>query len=303
MRLGIDLGGTKIEGVLLDRQSKVCARRRVETPQGDYRATIATVRDLADHLDPDRRMPIGIGTPGSIGPESGLLRNSNSVVLNGKPFEEDLVEGTGRRVRLANDADCFALAEAMAGAGQGAASVFGVILGTGVGGGFVVNGHLLSGPNSIAGEWGHTPLPRPTQAEQPGPACYCGRFGCVETWCSGPGLSADHTRRTGESLDPAELLEHALAKDPEAQKTFALHTDRLARSLSVVVNIVDPEMIVLGGGLSNLDHLYHDLPEAMRPQIFSDSFRTRIARNRLGDSAGVIGACWLWPEQEEEHQR
>ncbi|MEM1277747.1 MAG: ROK family protein [Pseudomonadota bacterium] len=297
MRLGVDLGGTKIEAVLLGQGGEVLERRRVDTPQGAYRSTLEAIRDLADSLDPARALPLGIGTPGAISPETGLLRNSNSTILNDMPFDRDLQEVTSRPLRLANDADCFALAEAMAGAGVGARSVFGVILGTGVGGGFVIDGQLLSGPNRIAGEWGHTPLPLPRDDERPGPACYCGRYGCVETWCSGPGLAADHTRRTGETRTPEEICT-AATTDPAAQATLEAHLDRLARALAMVINIVDPEVIILGGGLSNLGHLYHDLPQAMRPHIFSDCLRTRIARNRLGDSAGVIGACWLWPEED-----
>ncbi|MEM8793377.1 MAG: ROK family protein [Pseudomonadota bacterium] len=303
MRLGVDLGGTKIEAVLLDPDGEVAVRRRIATPGGDYEGTIEAVRELADELDGDRALPLGIGTPGSIGPISGLMRNSNSTVLNGRAFDRDLAEATGRHIRLANDADCFALAEAMAGAGAGAATVFGVILGTGVGGGIVMHGQLASGPNRISGEWGHTPLPLAGEDEQPGPVCYCGRRGCVETWCSGPGLSADHERRSGRRMNPDEIASAAAEGDALAQQSLELHLDRLSRALAQVVNILDPEVIVLGGGLSNLDHLYSGLGTAMRPHIFSDCFETRIARNLLGDSAGVIGACWLWPDRPEEQAR
>ncbi len=229
------------------------------------------------------------------------MRNANFTVLNGRPLDRDLARAAGREVRVENDANCFALAEAMAGAGQGAEVVFGVILGTGVGGGIVAGGRVLPGANLIAGEWGHNPLPAPGAAERPGPACYCGRSGCIETWCSGPGLAADHARATGETLEPREIAAQAAEGDAGARETLDRHLSRLARALAGVVNVLDPDAIVVGGGLSKLSHLYERLPGAMRAHVFSDVFATPVLRNRLGDSAGVIGAAWLWPEAEGAH--
>jgi fructokinase len=246
-----------------------------------------------------KRAPvIGVGIPGSLSPASGLVRNSKSTTLNGHAIDRDLAAALGRPVRVANDANCFALAEAVAGAGQGARTVFGVILGTGVGGGVVTGGQVLAGANLIAGEWGHNPLPAPGSDERPGPACPCGRRGCIEAWCSGPALAADHLRRTGADMAPELIAGVGAAGDLDARGTLDRHLDRLARALAGVVNILDPDVIVLGGGLSKLDHLYAGLPDAMHPHVFSDVFTTPILRNRLGDSAGVIGAAWLWPAEE-----
>ncbi|MEM9736651.1 MAG: ROK family protein [Pseudomonadota bacterium] len=289
MRLGVDLGGTKIEAATLEGD-RVTARERVPTPRDDYGAIIQTIADLADRLAPPG-LPLGIGIPGSLSPATGLVRNANSTALNGKPFDRDLSAALSRPVRLANDANCFALAEARMGAGQGVETVFGVILGTGVGGGVVVHGKLLTGRNAIAGEWGHTPL----ADSAPAPRCWCGRYGCVEAWCSGPALAADHLRVTGADMTAEMIAAVAQAGDLDARETLERHVNRLGRAMAPVVNILDPDIIVLGGGLSNMAHLYDELPSAMRPHIFSDCVETQIVRHRLGDSAGVIGAAWLWP--------
>ena len=293
MRAGLDLGGTKTEIAMIDEGGAVRLRRRVPTPPG-YDAKLRCLRDLlaAAEAEAGPAATIGVGVPGSVGPVSGVMRNANSTELNGRALPADLAALLGRPVRVENDANCFALAEALAGAGKGAATVFGVILGTGVGGGIVAEGRLLAGANAIGGEWGHTPLPMPTKAERPGPACWCGRQGCVETWLCGPALAADHAAVTGRREAPEAL---AASGDPAARATLARHRERLARALSVVVNILDPDAIVLGGGLSNLPGLGDGLAEALAPHVFSDSVSTAVRRNALGDSAGVIGAAWLWP--------
>ncbi|MFQ5566282.1 MAG: ROK family protein [Paracoccaceae bacterium] len=301
MRIGVDLGGTKSEAVALGPAGRELARLRIDTPSGGYDGVIRAIAELVAAVEGQAQAKapaIGIGIPGSLSPATGRVRNANFTVLAGHAFDRDLSAALGRPVRVENDANCFALAEAMAGAGQGAETVFGVILGTGVGGGIVSAGRVFRGRNLIAGEWGHNPLPALTAAELPGPACYCGREGCIEAWCSGPALGADHARATGESLDAPSIVARAEAGDPRAQATLERHLDRLARALAGVVNVVDPDLIVLGGGLSNLDHLYRRLPDAMRPHVFSDVFATPILKNRLGDSAGVIGAAWLWPEDD-----
>ncbi len=301
LRSGVDLGGTKIEAVVLGPGGEELARKRVGTPQGNYPMTVAAVASLVHDVEAQagaKAGHVGIGMPGSLSPATGLMRNANSTCLNGQPLDRDLAEAIGRPVNVENDANCFALAEAIAGAGHGADVVFGVILGTGVGGGVVVRQNVLIGRNAIAGEWGHNPLPKPDREENPGPDCYCGRQGCVEAWCSGPALSADHFRVTGSDMPPDMIANFAIAGDMAARETLERHTDRLARALAGVVNTLDPDVIVLGGGLSNLDHLYSELGDAMAPHVFSDVFDTPIVRNALGDSAGVIGAAWL-PEPKE----
>jgi len=298
LSIGIDLGGTKIEAVALDGDGSELVRRRVSTPRG-YDAIIAAVAVLVAETEgaAGGRVPrVGVGIPGSLSPATGLVRNSNSTALNGRPIDRDLAAALGRPVRVENDANCFALAEACAGAGQGAGVVFGVILGTGVGGGIAVGGRVLPGRNLIAGEWGHNALPAAAADELPGPACYCGRSGCIEAWCSGPALAADHARVTDEELAAPEIAARAGAGDSAAEATLERHLHRLARALAGVVNLLDPDVIVLGGGLSNLEHLHARLPEAMRPHVFSDVFDTAVLKNCLGDSAGVIGAAWLWAE-------
>jgi fructokinase len=306
MRIGVDLGGTKTEAVALGQAGAELARLRVPTPGDGYDSVVRGIAGLVTTVEAKAGgqaseicTSIGIGIPGSLSPATGLVRNANFTVLTGHAFDRDLVEALGRPVRVENDANCFALAEAMAGAGQGSDTVFGVILGTGVGGGIVTAGRVLAGRNLIAGEWGHNRLPALSAAEIPGPACYCGRTGCIETWCSGPALGADHARVTGETLDAPAIAARADVGDPAAKATLERHLGRLARALAGVVNLIDPDLIVLGGGLSNLGHLCDRLPEAMRPHVFSDVFETPIVKNRLGDSAGVIGAAWLWPDQDQ----
>jgi fructokinase len=302
MRIGVDLGGTKTEVVALDWAGAELARHRIATSRDGYDSVVRGIVDLVATVETQtglRAPAIGIGIPGSLSPATGLVRNANYTVLNSRPLDRDLCDALGRPVRVENDANCFALAEAMSGAGQGLAqgadTVFGVILGTGVGGGIVTGGQVLSGRNLIAGEWGHNGLPVASADELSGPPCYCGRCGCIETWCSGPAMRADHERTTGQQLNPSAIAARAAEGDAAAMATLDRHLDRLARALAVVVNILDPDAIVLGGGLSNLDHLYARLPGAMRPHVISDVFETPILKNRLGDSAGVIGAAWLWP--------
>ncbi|MBF0324634.1 MAG: ROK family protein [Alphaproteobacteria bacterium] len=293
LRIGIDLGGTKTEAIALDRSSGVeLARRRVATERGSYDGTIRTIRDLVQGLEAQLggRASVGIGIPGTISPATGLVKNANSTWLIGQPFDRDLQDALGRPVRLANDADCFALSEATDGAGAGAATMFGVILGTGVGGGLVVQGKLVTGPNAVAGEWGHNPLPWPADNERPGPACYCGRSGCVETFLSGPGLERDH----GQGLRVPEIERLAQAGDGLAEAALERYEDRLARALAVVINILDPHVIVLGGGVGNLARLYRNVPARWGRYVFSDSVVTRLLPPLHGDSSGVRGAAWLW---------
>ena len=300
MRIGIDLGGTKIEGIVLDADGSELVRERVPTPVGDYRGTLTVVHDLVLRLASQAGAPctIGIGMPGSVSRATSRVKNSNSTCLNGQPLYHDLEVLLGRPLRFANDADCFALSEATDGAAAGAAVVFGVIVGTGTGGGIVVNGQLLHGPNGIAGEWGHNPLPWPGTAELPGPACYCGLQGCIETWLSGPALARDYQQCCGEALDAAEISRRALAGDARATATLDRYTDRMARALSGVINILDPEVIVLGGGVSNMASLYEQVPRRWDRYVFSDRVDTKLVPARHGDSSGVRGAAWLWPAQE-----
>lgn len=297
MRIGIDLGGTKIEGIVLTRDGGECARKRRTTPAGDYRGTLDMIADLVAELERDVEVecPVGIGMPGSFSRVTGLVKNSNSVCLNGQPLRRDLEKLLDRPLRFANDADCFALSESVDGAAAGAGVVFGVIIGTGTGGGVVVNGSLLAGPNGIAGEWGHNPLPWPHADELPGPQCYCGLHGCIETWISGPGLERDHRAVTGATLEGAEISRRAEASDPQACATLARYADRMARALSSVINITDPDIIVLGGGVSNIHQLYADVPVRWTDYVFSDRVDTQFVPAVHGDSSGVRGAAWLWP--------
>lgn len=298
MRAGVDLGGTKIEIAVLGGDDAIVLRERIATPPGGYDDTIRAIRDLVGLAEGRLERTIarfGVATPGSLSPATGLIRNANSTRLNGRPLDRDLAVATGRAVRIENDANCFALAEAMQGAGRGAETVFGVIIGTGVGGGIVHAGRVIGGRNRIAGEWGHNPLPGTGPGESVAPDCYCGRSGCIEAWCSGPALAADHLRRTGTEMTAEMIAGFAGAGDLDARETLALHLGRLARALAGVVNILDPDAIVLGGGLSNLAHLPERLAAAMAPHVFSDSFETPVRRHALFDSAGVIGAAWLWP--------
>jgi len=296
-RAGVDLGGTKIEILVLDAGGRERFRRRVATPQNDYTAILDAIAALVADADASigARCSVGIGTPGSVSRATGLLRGSNSVCLNGMPIRRDLEAVLARPIRISNDANCFALSEATDGVAQGADVVFGVILGTGVGGGIVVSRRVLDGPNGIAGEWGHNPLPWPRDDERPGDACFCGRRGCVETFLSGPGLARDHLAHTSESLPAPEIGRRAAAGDAAASATLARYEERLARALAHVVNIVDPDVIVLGGGLSNMDRLYGNVPRLWTNWIFSDRVDTRLAKHLHGDASGVRGAAWLWP--------
>ena len=284
MRIGVDLGGTKIEAIALDGPREVL-RRRVATPRGDYAATIAAVAALVNEAG---HGTVGVGIPGALSRVTGRVKNANSTWLIGKPLKQDLERALGREVRLENDANCFALSEAVDGAGQGAAVVFGVILGTGVGGGIVAHGRLLTGPNAIAGEWGHNPLPAPTAQDLPLPACYCGRAGCIETYLSGPGLSREHEALTGARLGAEEIA----SLQGESLRRYE---ERLARALASVINVLDPDVIVLGGGMSNVERLYTEVPRLWSRYVFSDQVATRLVRNAHGDSSGVRGAAWLWP--------
>lgn len=296
MRFGIDLGGTKIELIALDDSGLEVFRARMATPQGDYAATLDGMVQLVQQAEATLGISgtLGIGTPGAVSKLTGSIKNSNSICLNGRPLREDLEDRLKRPVRMANDADCFALSEAVDGAGKGYGTVFGVILGTGVGGGIVVGGRLLQGPNAIAGEWGHNPLPWMSLDEYPGPPCYCGKKGCIETFLSGPGLSLDHQAKTGLELKAPAILESAEKGDPEAEATFWRYEDRLARALAHVINLIDPDVIVLGGGLSNCDRLYKAIPAHWGRYIFSDQVITPLLPPVHGDSGGVRGAAWLW---------
>lgn len=295
-RIGIDLGGTKIEIAVLGADGVPALRRRVATPAGDYRATVAAIGRLVADAERERgaRCTVGVAMPGALSLATGLVKNANSTCLIGRPLKADLESLLGREVRLANDANCFALSEAVDGAARGARVVFGVILGTGVGGGIVVGGEVLEGTNAIAGEWGHNPMPLAGDEPRPLPRCYCGREGCVETFLSGPGISADHERATGERLQADAIARRAGEGDAACEATLARHEERLARSLATVVNILDPDVIVLGGGLSNLPRLYGSVPALWGAHVFSDEVRTRLLPPAHGDSGGVRGAAWLW---------
>ena len=283
LRIGVDIGGTKIEAIALEGASEV-RRRRIATPRGDYEATIAAVTSLVNEMGEG---PVGVGIPGALSTMTGRVKNANSTWLIGRPLKQDLEQALQREVRIENDANCFALSEATDGAGQGAKVVFGVILGTGVGGGIVVDGRVLKGPNAIAGEWGHNPLPSPGPQDLPLPKCYCGRAGCIETYLSGPGLADDYYRTTGTRLAPEEIVSRG-------GQGLAKYEERLARALASVINLLDPDVIVLGGGMSNAARLYIEVPQLWSSYVFSDHVATRLARNVHGDSSGVRGAAWLW---------
>ena len=297
IRVGIDLGGTKIEGVALDAQGQELWRQRVWTPQGDYAGTLDAIRDLvlAAEGELGALAQVGIGIPGSVSPLTGRVRNANSTCLNGQPLHQDLEARLGRSIRLENDANCLAISEATDGAGAGATTLFAAILGTGVGGGIVAHGRLLTGINRIAGEWGHSPLPQPEARDLPAPACYCGRLGCIETYLSGPGLAADHARRQGGTLDAVAIGLAAAAGDPACEASLQCYEARLARALAGVINLLDPDVIVLGGGLSRLGRLYRNVPARWGAHIFSDQVATRLLPARHGDASGVRGAANLWP--------
>ena len=296
LRIGVDLGGTKIEVIALGPDGSERMRRRVATPQGDYAATLGAVAGLVATVEAElgERGTVGIGIPGAESLASGLIKNANSTCLIGQALRGDLETLLQREIRLANDANCFALSEASDGAARDAEIVFGIILGTGVGGGIVVRGQILTGANAIAGEWGHNPLPLPAADDLPLPACYCGRNGCIETYLSGPALTRDHAARGGQTLSPAEIDKRAQAGDPGCEKTLQRYEARLGRALAGIINILDPQVIVLGGGLSNLQRLYRNLPARCGPHVFSDVFQTRFLAPVHGDSSGVRGAAWLW---------
>ena len=299
LRLGVDLGGTKIEVIALDVHGRERSRIRRATPQGNYDATVREVAAAVDAVESDlgHRGTVGVGIPGTVSQASGLIKNANSTWLIGRPFDRDLSQALQRPVRIQNDANCFAVSEAVDGAGRDASLVFGVILGTGVGGGLVLDRQIVDGPMGITGEWGHVPLPWPEADEWPGPLCYCGRKGCIETFLSGPGMAARYAERIGApvSADAQAIATAAERGDPAAAAYMATYCDRLARGLSCVINIVDPEVIVLGGGLSKLAMLYEEVPARLPRYVFSDRVDTRILAPRHGDSSGVRGAAWLWP--------
>lgn len=295
MRIGIDLGGTKIEAIALDDKGNELFRQRVSTPQHDYPATLNALVELVNKLETETRQTgsVGIGIPGTISPSTSLVKNANSTWLIGKPLDKDLEHLLGKPVRIANDANCFVMSEATDGAGKDAQIVFGVIIGTGTGGGISINRQLLVGSNAIGGEWGHNPLPWPGTTETPGPDCYCGKQGCIETYLSGPGFAKDFTRRTGKQLTAAEIVALAEQGNQQAEQALQLYEDRMARALASVINVIDPHVIVLGGGMSNITRLYDNVPEIWGKYIFSDTVNTRLLANVHGDSSGVRGAAWL----------
>ncbi|MBF0620416.1 MAG: ROK family protein [Magnetococcales bacterium] len=298
-RIGVDLGGTKIEAVVLSGAGEILARERTDTPQGDYQKTVQAVVDLVKQVEALAGVSgsVGVGAPGAVSHRTGRLKNANSVCLIDQPLREDLSHHLQRPVRLANDADCFALSEAVDGAAAGAGVVFGVILGTGVGGGVVVNGALLNGPNAIAGEWGHNALPWTGHDEIPGNRCYCGREGCIETFLSGPGMARHYEILTGQrDISSKDIIKAVEQGDVTAMSYMEQYADRLSRALSSVINLIDPHVIVLGGGLSNIDWLYQRVPEVWDAYVFSDQVETRLVKARYGDSSGVRGAAWLWPK-------
>jgi fructokinase len=299
-RIGVDLGGTKIEAAAIDDDGVIRMRRRVATPTGDYDATIAVVAALVRAIEVKlgAELTVGIGIPGTLAAGTGLVKNANSTWLIGRPLGRNLEAALARPVRLANDANCFALSEASDGAAAGCNSVFGVILGTGVGGGVVIGGRIVVGANAIAGEWGHNPLPWPRADELPGPRCYCGQSGCIETFLSGPGLAADHKRHGGGELDGARIVAGATSGDAACRATLDRYAERLARGLASVINIFDPTAIVLGGGLSAIDELYETVPRLWGRHVFSNEVVTRLLPPRHGDSSGVRGAAWLWQPGE-----
>jgi len=295
MRIGIDLGGTKIEGIALADTGEELIRHRVETPSGDYQATLKAITDLVSYIEKTTNQTglVGIGTPGALSPATGLLRNSNSVCMNGQPVKADLEKLLNKNISMSNDANCFALSEATDGAAKGAGVVFGVIIGTGTGAGIVVNGKVLTGPNAIAGEWGHNPLPWPQPQELPGPDCYCGKQGCIETFLSGPGLSNDYFMATGEHKTAIEISTLASSGNKHAEESLLRYENRLARGLSHIINVLDPDVIVLGGGMSNVARLYDNVPKLWKEFVFSDVVNTKLVPPLYGDSSGVRGAAWL----------
>ncbi len=299
MRIGIDLGGTKIEGLVMDDFGAELLRKRVDTPRGDYNGTVAAVVEVVRYLEGavGRAGTVGVGMPGSVRASTGLIKNANSTWLNGRPFENDLSVAMGRQVRLANDANCLAVSEATDGAAVGARMVFAVILGTGCGGGVAVDGRVHAGPNGVGGEWGHTALPWAAPEELPGPPCYCGRHGCMEMWVSGTAIADDFFRVTGQRRTTRTIAEQAHGGEADALAALARFESRLARGLANVVNVLDPDVIVVGGGVSRIERLYRNVPTLVREYVFGGDFDTPIVPARFGDSSGVRGAAWLWPTQ------
>jgi fructokinase len=305
MRIGVDLGGTKIEGIALD-ESREVARRRIDTPRDDYAKTVAAITSIVADLErvAGARGTVGVGIPGTLAPDTGLVKNANSTWLLGRPLKTDLEHALSREIRMANDANCLAVSEATDGAAAGANVVFGVIVGTGTGAGITVGGRVLTGPNGIAGEWGHNPLPWPRGDETPGPPCYCGKHGCIETFLSGPGLTRDHERRSGRRVPAIEIAALAASGDAAAIESMTCYEHRMARALAAIINIIDPDVIVLGGGLSNIDRLYANVTGLWGEYIFAAGVadirpRTRLVRAAHGDSSGVRGAAWLWPPSQK----
>jgi fructokinase len=297
MRIGIDLGGTKIEGIAIDESGVERQRLRVATPKGNYAAVIDAIAALVAAIEKaaGEKGTLGVGIPGAISPATGLVKNANTVELIGHPLDKDLGQALDREVRVANDANCFALSEATDGAGANKSVVFGVIVGTGTGGGIVVDGRVLTGPHAIAGEWGHNPLPWARDDERPGHGCFCGRPSCIESFLAGPSLSRDHREKTGQDLKAPEIATRAEAGDAGALATMARYEDRMARALAVIINILDPHVVVLGGGVSNITRLYREVPLLLPKYVFSDKVTTPIVKAKFGDSSGVRGAAWLWP--------
>ena len=302
MRIGVDLGGTKIEILALAPDGSELLRERIPTPRHSYEAVVGAIRGLV--LDTEAKIgeagSVGLAIPGIVSPKTGLVKNANSTVLIGHPLDKDLGVALNRPVRAANDANCFTLSEATDGAAAGREIVFGIIAGTGVGGGICVGGKLLTGAHAIAGEWGHNPLPSPSHDEIPGPACYCGKRGCIESWCSGPAISAQFEAMTGQRLQPTAIAAAAASGDSAAAAMMDTYLDRFARAIAMLVNILDPHAIVMGGGLSNIDAFYVDLPKRVEHYGFNPEGETVIVKNRHGDSSGVRGAAWLWPPEETD---
>ena len=301
LRIGIDVGGTKIEAIALSASGEERGRVRIATPRHDYDGTVRAISGVVAELERDAgiQSAVGVGIPGIVSPATGLVKNANTTWLIGKPFDRDLAAALARPVRVANDANCFALSEAVDGAGCGAEVVLGVIVGTGVGGGVVVDGRVLTGPNAIAGEWGHNTLPWPDAEEMPGPPCYCGKRGCIEVFVSGPGLARDHAAIGGPASTAEEIASRARIGDETAEAALARYERRMAKSLASVINVVDPGVIVLGGGCSNIERLYENVPRLWKAYAFSDEITTELRRNVHGDSSGVRGAAWLWPVRDE----
>jgi fructokinase len=300
MRIGIDLGGTKIEGIAIDEKGVERRRLRVATPKGDYAAVVRAIASVVTEMEKAQgeKGTVGVGIPGAVSPATGLVKNANTIELIGHPLDKDLSQALEREVRVANDANCFALSEATDGAGAGGQVVFGVILGTGVGGGIVVDGRILTGQHAIAGEWGHNPMAWPRDDERPGPPCFCGRPGCNESFLGGPSLSRDHKLHTGQELKAPEIAARAESGDGQAVATMARYEDRLARALAVIINVLDPDFVVLGGGLSNIARLYREVPLLLPKYVFSDKVTTPLVKAKFGDSSGVRGAAWLWPPKK-----